>query len=140
MAQKLNDSIKAKLGNCFEVINEEKKEGEPNKVKWQKNKYILVHVKHADHNNLLQWLFTEREFNSLKSVAITNKLGKYLDKGKLYAIRIGKCSRYIVKVQDLNKEEVVISVGVAKAGRLQERADMHPKSIVELKKSLFGIF
>lgn len=140
MAQKLNDSIKAKLGNCFEVVNEEKKEGKHNKVKWQKDKYILVHVEHADCDNLMQWMFTEKEFNSLKSVTITNTLGKYLDKGKLYAIRIGNCARYIVKVQDLNKEEVVVSVGIAKAYHLQERADIHPKSIVKLKKSLFDIF
>ena len=57
MAQKLNDSIKAKLGNCFEVINEEKKEGEPNKVKWQKQ--LLTSLTHTDeqYNNFKVSLF-----------------------------------------------------------------------------------
>ena len=140
MAQKLDDSISAKLGNCFEVVNEEKKKGNRNKVKWQSDKYILVHVKHADSDQYYQWLFTEKEFSKLVSVGMTKTLGKYIDKGKLYTMSIGHCSRYIVKVQNLKKEEIVISVGIATADRLCDRADEHPESIVKLKKSLFGIF
>ena len=140
MAQKLNDSISAKLGNCFEVVNEEKKKGNPIKTRLQKEKYILVHVKHADTDDEIQWLFTEKEFSKLISVGMTRTLGKYIDKGKLYAMSIGHCSRYIVKVQNLQKEELVISVGIAKAIKLRKRAEAHPESIVKLKKSLFGLF
>lgn len=140
MAQKLDTSITAKLGNCFEVVNEEKKTGNKNKVKWQKDKYILVHVKHADTEKISQWLFTEQEFSKLVSVGMTKTLGKYIDKGKLYVMSIGKCTRYIVKVQNLTKEEMVIAVGVGKAKLLSDRADDHPASIVKLKKSLFGLF
>lgn len=140
MAKKLNDSITAKLGNFFEVENEEKKTGEKNQVKWQKDKYILVHVKYADFNDTVQWLLTEKEYEKLVDVSLTKTIGKYLEKGKLYALTIGKCSRYIVKIQNLRKHELVIAVGVSKALNFMDRAEKHPASIVKLKKSLFGLF
>lgn len=140
MAKKLNDSISAKLGNFFEVINEEKKEKIDNRTRWQKDTYILVHTKHADDGGVTQWLLTHKEYSRLVNVSLTRKLGKYLKRGYLYAIRIGNTERYIVKVQDLNKEENVISVSPWAALCFAGRAEDHPKSIVKLKKSLFCLF
>jgi len=140
MAKKLDDSIQAKLGNFFEVENEEKRTGQKNQVKWQKDKYILVHVKYADFNDTAQWLLTENEYEKLVDVSLTKTIGKYLEKGKLYGLTIGKCARYIVKIQNLKKQELVIAVGVNKTFYFQERAKKHPASIVKLKKSLFSIF
>lgn len=140
MAKKLNNSISAKLGNFFEVVNEEKKEKINNHTKWQKDAYILVHTKNADDGSVTQWLLTHKEYSRIVNVSLTRKLGKYLKRGYLYAIRIGNTERYIVKVQDLNKEENVISVGLEAELRFESRAEDHPKSIVKLKKSLFCLF
>ena len=140
MAQSLNESVPAKLGNCFEVVNEEKKTAKGSAAVWQNDKYILVHVRHADLDEDISWLFTAKEFASLTNVFITKTLGKYLDKGKLYVLTIGKCSRYLVKVQNLKGDEIVISVGARKGTELSNRASNHPQSIVKLKKSLFGLF
>ena len=140
MAKKLNNSISAKLGNFFEVVNEEKKEKINNHTKWQKDAYILVHTKNADDGSVTQWLLTHKEYSRIVNVSLTRKLGTYLKRGYLYAIRIGNTERYIVKVQDLNKEENVISVGLEAELRFEGRAEDHPKSIVKLKKSLFCLF
>ena len=86
---------------------------------------------------------TETEFRNFSGVDLPDSITKFFEKGKLYPMTIGNGNqRYVVKLQDLDKQEVLLSIGEETCRHLEERAEDHPESIVELSKgilsSIFG--
>ena len=141
MAENLDKNIAPKFGNCFRVINVEKKEGNKNKTRFQSDVYICVHAYNVYDKSEFVWLFTTKEFEQTQTTYLSNLITKHLEKGYVYPIRIDGRHRYLVKIADLNGTEVILSVGVTKSEQLKRRAEVHKNSIVARKKnSIFNIF
>ena len=138
MAQKLSEDIKAKVGNCFFVKNIEKEKYgyRNNLMRFQKEKYILVHVKDSERSYV--WMMTETEFKNCSLVESSNEIYKTLEKGVLYYLAIGKATRYIVKLQDFDGSDIVLSVGKATHLNFCRRASAHNESIVDVEKSILS--